>query len=396
VSLSLYFHIPFCKQRCDYCDFTTYAGFERLIPAYMDALCKQTALLGGGETVYTIYLGGGTPSLVPPAMYAQLLKTIRDHFSILTSAEITLEANPGTVDLESLSGFYKVGFNRISFGMQSAKEEELSLLGRIHKPVDIEKAVEYARVSGFDNINFDLIYGLPGQSLEDWRFTLNKALELKPKHLSLYSLIVEEGTPFARRIRRGEIPKPDDDIAAEQYEWSCEVLQERGYRHYELSNWALVGDNFDYRCNHNLQYWRLQSYMGLGCGAVGFLPAGEKAGLTMPHLMENPQFITHYIRQVEEASQSGNPQAFLRTSTMEFEMETFVYMGLRLLEEGISPKVFLDRFGQDQFSVFGEKLKRLIDQELLEYSLEGNLRLTRNAWLVANRVFREFIDEADT
>jgi oxygen-independent coproporphyrinogen-3 oxidase len=362
----------------------------------MDALCRQVALMGGGETVHTIYLGGGTPSLVPPAMYAQLLQTIRGHFSILPSAEITLEANPGTVDLETLSGFYKVGFNRISFGMQSAKDKELSLLGRIHKPVDIEKAVEYTRVSSFDNINLDLIYGLPGQSLEDWRFTLYKALELKPQHLSLYSLIVEDGTPFARRIRRGEIPEPDGDIAAEQYEWSCKVLQENGYRHYELSNWALIADNFDYRCYHNLQYWRLQPYMGLGCGAVGFLPAGGKAGSTMPRIMENPRFITHYIRQVEQASQFGDPNAFLRTSTTEFEMETFMYMGLRLLEEGINPKVFLDRFGQDLFSVFGKKMERLIDQKLLEYSPNGNIRLTRNTWLVANRVFREFTDEEDT
>lgn len=388
---SLYFHIPFCRRRCGYCDFITFAGFERLIPAYIQALKKQVNLFSEDIPVHTVYFGGGTPSLVSPDLYIDLFDTVRRCFRVLDGAEISLEANPGTVTLGSLKGYRRAGFNRVSFGMQSVRGDELRLLDRQHSLADITGAMQNARKAGFDNINLDLIFGLPGQTLDAWKESLAVALDFHPEHLSVYSLIVEDGTPLARQIDAGITQAPDDDLAAEQYEWTCDFLEEAGFDHYEISNWALRPPGRDLRCRHNLQYWRLLPYFGFGCGAVGFLPAASnRFSAFAPVIMQNPKWIGAYIRTLEPATSNISTSVFLEDVDADYEMNTFMFTGFRLLDEGICPGEFRQRFGQDMDTVFGRQLRKLRESKLIETAPNGNIRLTRGAWLVANRVFREF------
>ncbi len=287
---SLYFHIPFCIQRCAYCDFNTYAGQETNIPAYLQALCREVELVGksyisgndgkGKVTAHTVFFGGGTPSLLTPAQFEQILQVVHDSFEVLPEAEISLEANPGTLSLDSLRGLRALGFNRLSLGVQSAHADELRLLGRIHDYGEVLDAVKWSRQAGFANLNLDLIFGLPEQTLERWSETLSKAVALEPEHLSLYALTIEHGTPFGRWAASGRLPIPDPDLAAEMYEWAGEFLEGHGFLQYEISNWGRTKSsgrkmeagevNPFYACRHNLQYWRGDPYLGFGAGAHGY------------------------------------------------------------------------------------------------------------------------------
>ncbi|RME32336.1 MAG: radical SAM family heme chaperone HemW, partial [Thermoflexia bacterium] len=233
--VAIYLHIPFCRARCSYCGFNTYAGLEHRIPEYVEALCRE---IGGAPParVRTVYFGGGTPSLLPPEGLEQLLNALRGRFFSPDPVEITLEANPGTVDRGYLRSLRNLGVNRLSLGAQSAHPEELRLLGRLHTWEDAAGAVRMAREAGFDNVNLDLIYGLPGQTMARWQHSVEAALALEVEHLSLYALTLEEGTPLAFQVTRGLLPPPDDDLAAEMYEWARERLRRAGYLHYELSN----------------------------------------------------------------------------------------------------------------------------------------------------------------
>ena len=282
MTYSLYFHIPFCVHRCAYCDFNTYAGQEAFIPAYVEALVREIEAVAASAPdrlpVHTIFFGGGTPSLLSPEHFERILGAIRKNFdlkpiiderSVVTNSvvppEISLEANPGTVSLASLKGLRKAGFNRISFGVQSSHPEELRLLERIHDFFDVIESVKEARQAGFENLNLDLIYGLPQQTLERWQESLKRAVGLNPEHLSLYALTIEHDTPFGRWMAQGLMPLPDPDAAADMYEWASQYLQAQGYEQYEISNWARPG----YPCRHNLQYWRNEPYLGFGAGAHG-------------------------------------------------------------------------------------------------------------------------------
>jgi len=267
----------------------------------------------------------------------------------------------------------------------------LRLLDRSHTMADINNAMANARTAGFDNINLDLIFGLPGQAMNDWQESMQAALDFKPEHLSLYSLIVEEGTPLARQIDAGKVNAPDDDMAAEQYEWTCRFLEDAGFEHYEISNWALKQPGRDLRCRHNLQYWRLLPYYGFGCGAVGFLPVGStRFSRNASMIMQNEKWIGKYIRQVEDACSAESVTDFLEPVDADYEMNTFMFTGFRLLEEGINPAEFQRRFNKEVDVVFGPQIKTMRKSGLIEITPEGNIRLTRTAWLVANRVFREF------
>src|SRR3990172_2548391 len=275
---SLYLHIPFCTHRCAYCDFNTYAGQEEMIPAYVEALIREIEFVGtrfpspsgrgvrGEGEAHTIFFGGGTPSLLTPLQFDSIFKVIRASFALTEKAEITIEANPGTVSYEALCQLRDIGINRISFGVQSANMEELRMLERSHDFFTVIEAVTSARKAGFDNLNLDLIYGLPEQNLQTWQTTVKRILGLHPEHISAYALTLEHGTPFGRWSSKGLLPLPDPDLAAEMYEYAEEFLAGNGYVHYEISNWAKANSEFkiqnsEFVCRHNLQYWRSLPYL---------------------------------------------------------------------------------------------------------------------------------------
>lgn len=387
---SVYIHIPFCRHRCSYCDFNTYAGLDELIPAYIRALTREITRVreSAGEQipVHTIFLGGGTPSLIPAKELRLVLEACGDNFAVQPDAEITLEANPGTVTMESLKNLHQAGFNRISLGMQSANLIDLRLLERQHDTLDVIRAAAWARRAGFDNINLDLIYGLPAQPLERWKSTVETALQLRPEHFSLYALSIEHGTPFRRWLERGLVSQPDDDLAADMFEWACERMDRAGYDHYEISNWALRRDDRARVCRHNLQYWRNLPYLGFGAGAHGYAAGVRTANL---------RGVKAYIQNIEKNAQFTFPLGPAIESAVQVDswtaMQEHMMVGLRLLEEGVSDDVFTQRFGRGLKAAFPTQIERLERVGLLEWSGD-RLRLTRRGWLLGNRVFSEFVD----
>ncbi len=385
---SLYLHIPFCRHRCAYCDFNTYAGLETLIPDYVTALQRELRFLGEQAdypAVGTVFLGGGTPSLLPLTALDSLFRTLRASFALLSEAEITLEANPGTVDFPYLRGLRALGVNRLSFGVQSANPGELRLLERIHDYPQAIQAVTWARQAGFDNLNLDLIFGLPYQRLEDWQRSLELALGLSPEHLALYALTLEHGTPMQHWVARGLLPAPDPDLAAEMYEWAAERLSQAGYVQYEISNWAR---RESYACRHNLTYWRSAPYLGLGAGAHGYVPGLRTVVVRAPQA---------YIRRMEAFA--GVSLAFPRTPatieahplTVQEEMGEYMMMGLRLTQEGVLADAFQQRFGVPLETVYGEQIAHLTALGLLEWTSNQALRLTPGAYLLGNQVFMAFV-----
>jgi oxygen-independent coproporphyrinogen III oxidase len=389
---SLYLHVPFCRHRCAYCDFNTYAGQENLIPAYVDALCQEINLVSQSLSerlpVHTIFFGGGTPSLLSPAQFEKIMRVLGDRFSLQAELEATLEANPGTVSLETLQGLRSAGLNRISFGVQSAHPDDLRLLERQHNYLDVIQAVEWARKAGFDNLSLDLIFGLPFQPLERWQSTVELALGLNTEHLSLYALTVEHGTPFRHWAERGLVPMPDDDLAADMYDWACERLQKAGFEQYEISNWACRDSSGQLLSSkHNLQYWRNQPYLGFGAGAHGFAGGYRTA---------NVLGIQAYIQRCREGQQREFPLGPALANALPVdrwtEMQETMMVGLRLIQEGVSNTAFTRRFGQTMEQAFGKQIQMLVGQSLLEW--EGDrLRLTPNGKLLGNRVFIEFVGE---
>lgn len=385
-SASLYLHIPFCKTRCSYCDFNTYAGLEYLIEPYVAAL-QQEIDLAGKDTAYyvpTIYLGGGTPSLLSPQQVTSLLDACRSHFDMPTGSEISMEANPGTVDTEKLRGFKAAGITRLSIGVQSAQPAELVLFNRSHTFEQAGRAFRMARRAGYDNIGIDLIYGAPQQTLESWRDTLDAVLNWEPQHVSLYSLTVEEGTLLERRIERGEIDAPDPDLAADMYDAARERLQKAGLCQYELSNWARPG----YECRHNRQYWLNEPYLGFGAGAYGTI-GGVRYW--------NVKAVGEYIERVKQGEGRRFPPS---PAAEDFEaidgrlamIETMI-LGLRLTGEGVQRERFARRFGRPVDEVFGGAISELVGLGLLVDDGQA-LRLTERAYLISNRVFVRFLDIA--
>lgn len=379
---ALYLHIPFCRSRCAYCAFNTYAGLDGLIPAYGEALCAEirAAPVRDKSTpqdkscATTVYFGGGTPSLLPPDILARLLRSLRERFFLLPDAEITLEANPGTVDRAYLDAVRELGINRLSLGVQSAHADELRLLGRRHTWEEAVEAVEAARAAGLDTVNLDLIYGLPGQTLSRWRKTLEAALSLEPDHLSLYTLTLEEGTPLQGQVARGELPPPDDDAAAEMYEWAQERLAQAGYLHYELSNWARSARHV---CRHNRTYWSNEPYLGFGAGASSWW--GGRRWTNVRHPAEYSRRLAAGQPVAEEVEEIGPRR----------EMEETMMMGLRLIG-GVSEARFRARFGVGMAEVFGAELARLAAQGLIEWDGQ-TARLTPRGRLLGNWVFSEFV-----
>lgn len=401
---SIYIHIPFCTHRCAYCDFNTYADQQAVIPAYVDALCREIEFTGalsrrewaGGEgKIGTLFFGGGTPSLLSPKQFESVLKAVRANFWLTEDAEITMEANPGTVSYENLLKLRKLGMNRISFGVQSANTEELHMLERAHNFFDVIEAVSSARKAGFDNLNLDLIYGLPEQALQTWQTTVKRILDLHPEHISAYALTLEHGTPFGRWSAKGLLPLPDPDLAAEMYEWASEVFESAGYRQYEISNWARP----EHECKHNLQYWRGLPYLALGAGAHGY--AGGYRYSNVIRIKTYVDRLTDYELENYRFPLTPATVNHHRQSSHD-DMSEFMMTGLRLTQEGVSEDEFQARFGTSMRAVYGKEIEELLKFALLEWvndsSLlkgegpEVRLRLTQRGRLLGNQAFLRFVD----
>lgn len=385
-SHAIYLHIPFCLHRCAYCDFNTYAGQMDAIPAYVDVLCHEIEIVAqsAGEkiTARTIFFGGGTPSLLSDRQFGRILDILKESFELL-DPEVSLEANPGTVNLESLCKLHDLGFNRISFGVQSFHPDDLGTLERIHAPSDVFNAFGWARRAGFKNINLDLIFGLPEQTSKRWSENLQRAVALHPEHLSLYALTIEQGTPFGRWMERGLLPIPDPDLAAHMYEIASEFLDGNGYYQYEISNWSKPG----YACQHNLQYWRDKPYLGFGAGAHGY--AG---GVRYSNVKRISTYIDHLKSPKADLSFPLSPATVQKSKLSPWtEMQETMMLGLRLTQEGVEEDEFQARFGTPMQEIFGNELDRLTKLGLLERHA-GAVRLTQKGRLLGNQVFMNFVN----
>jgi oxygen-independent coproporphyrinogen-3 oxidase len=394
-SLSLYIHIPFCALKCSYCDFNSYAGLEELVEPYVDALIVEMDGWSGfarERPVATVYFGGGTPSLLPIDQVERIVSAVRKRFAVEPGAEVTLEANPGTVDPAYLRRLLALGVNRLSLGVQSFHDDELAALDRIHSVAQAEEAYRWAREAGSERISLDLIYGLPEQPMERWQASLERAIELGPDHMSLYALTVEEGTKLAYDIDHGRAPEPDGDAQAAMYEWSQERMAEAGYEQYEISNWARPGQE----CRHNLVYWRNGDWLGLGAGAHSHFGGTRFANVYSPK---------RYVELVQETATAGVSDAadvsrllksmrqvtYVEEPSPELARADTLIMGLRL-NEGVSLAEFQRRFGLDAEVVYGAAFADLASLGLLERA-DGRLRLTERGRLLANEVFTRLLPD---
>jgi len=394
---SIYLHIPFCVHRCSYCDFNTYAGQEAHREDYVRALCaeiRQVASSTGTRLpVHTIFFGGGTPSLLAAREVESILQSIEDAFDLLPGVEITLEANPGTLQPEPLKDLRRMGVNRISMGMQSAHPDDLRILERQHDYLDVAQSVRWAHRAGFDNLSLDLMFGLPEQDTQRWEQTLDLALGLNPAHLSLYALTLEHGTPFQHWMDKGFLALIDPDLAADMYELAEEKLADAGYLHYEISNWAkLANQDEPITCRHNLQYWRNLPYLGFGAGAHGFAGGTRTA---------NVLGIRAYIERFIHPEPRSFPLSAATASATEVdrwnEIRETMMMGLRLTQEGVSARNFHQRFGMSLEQVYAGEIAECIRFGLLEWAgADGDtLRLTRRGYLLGNQVFMRFVGKED-
>jgi oxygen-independent coproporphyrinogen III oxidase len=390
---SLYFHIPFCRHRCSYCDFNTYAGQDALRGAYVDAVCRELELVAqaAGERlpVHTIFFGGGTPSLLSTHELGKILERTAVGFALTSSVEISLEANPGTLSPDSLKSMHDLGVNRISMGMQSSHPDDLRILERQHDFADVLNSIKWARQAGFENLSVDLMFGLPEQPLDRWQETLERAIDLGTEHLSLYALTLEHGTPFQHWMERGLIPETDDDLAADMYDEAAERLGRAGFVQYEISNWAKDDAHRGVMaCRHNLQYWHNLPYLGIGAGAHGYAQRTRTA---------NVLGINAYIQKINRG-QSGDFPSTPATANQTpidtwTEMQETMMVGLRLTQEGVARETFSQRFGTELEKVFGAEINECIQLGLLEWAgqKQQRLRLTNRGHLLGNQVFRRFV-----
>ena len=378
--LELYLHIPFCVKKCNYCDFLSAPAGEETRAAYVDALLEEIRGFDEPEDyeVVTVFFGGGTPSILPGQAIFRIMEALREKFSFRKEAEITLEANPGTVDKEKLSFYKKAGINRLSFGLQSADAEELKKLGRIHTWEKFLESFQLAREAGFSNINVDLMSALPGQTKESWEKTLRQVLALQPEHISAYSLIIEEGTPFyqlyekdVERRDAGEEPEliPSEEEERAMYEATGRILKEQGYLHYEISNYAKPGCE----CRHNLGYWQRRDYLGFGLGA---------STLLNPVRYKNTEDLEAYL-----GGDFSKKEFFVLTK--DNQSEETMFLGLRVLE-GVSKEQFREQFSCELRVVYRKELEKLEKEGLLEE--EGDfVRLTSRGIDLSNPVLAEFL-----
>ncbi|HVF48002.1 MAG TPA: radical SAM family heme chaperone HemW [Pyrinomonadaceae bacterium] len=376
MTAGVYLHIPFCKSRCSYCDFATDVFRDGgVVQQYVDALCQEVSSfvpfdVAGDDAVDAVYFGGGTPSLLTTEQLAQILSAVRAKFVVSADNEITVEMNPATVTPESLDGYRSLGVNRASFGVQTFNDRALKLLARGHDANDARKTFAMLLDAGFDNISFDLIAGLPGQTLDDWKSNLDEAVKLSPEHISLYLLEIHAGTPLAEQVQSGRQPSPDEDLAAEMYEIMLDRLDDVGYNQYEISNFSRPG----FESRHNTKYWRLDPVYGFGVSAHSF---------DGTHRFANERDTAVYVAKVEARL---SPEVSRETIDAASE---FAFLGLRL-EAGIHLAEYADRFGNDLIDEYSQELARIMEAGLVANE-NGRLRLTRKGKLFSNEVFAVFV-----
>ncbi len=361
----MYIHIPFCYRKCAYCDFLSMAGQEAWWLPYREALCRDIVHAGSEEAreLTTIFLGGGTPSLMPVGYYEKLFQVLRDSFRIAEECEITIETNPGTVSREKLEEYRRVGINRLSIGLQSAHDSELRELGRIHTYEEFAETYRLAREVGFDNINVDLMMAFPGQTMESYRETLRKIVSLKPEHISAYGLIVEPGTPYEKRYEAHPEHFPGEEQQCALYEYTVSALAEAGYEQYEISNFSLPGRE----CRHNLGYWNRTEYLGIGLGAAS-LYGGVRRSVTRD--------LPTYLKQMCFASEE--------VLTQEDIVEEIIMLSLRTTQ-GLDIGAHLPVFGTELADVLRRSCEHYVQQGLMEDE-EGRFFFTTTGFLVSNQV----------
>lgn len=397
--LEIYVHIPFCAKKCAYCDFLSFPGNMRMRREYTDKLLEEIRIQSSFVREYqidTIFLGGGTPSVLDVTDITAIMGTLKEHYDIAPDAEITIEVNPGTVKMEGLVAYREAGINRVSMGLQSADDTELRYLGRIHTYDEFLKSFQRVRMAGFTNVNVDLISAIPGQTPESWRNTLKKTAMLKPEHISAYSLIVEEGTPFydrygghvemesyemspEERRRLMALPDlPDEDTEREMYYMTRNCLAEQGYERYEISNYARPG----FECRHNVGYWTGTGYLGLGLGASSYLEGcrfhntSDFQSYVSAHLDDEAEFCQALRQDMEQLS-------------VKSKMEEFMFLGLRLTR-GVSVEGFITRFGQSIRNVYGGVIDKLEREGLLEHK-NGYYHLTERGLDLSNYAMSLFL-----
>ena len=370
--LELYVHIPFCVRKCAYCDFLSWNADAAWRQEYVETLvCEiQQAKESYKEyRVTTIFLGGGTPSILSAEQIERIFRALRENFRIEEDAEITIEANPGTVTAEKAETWKRVGINRVSIGLQSAENRELKMLGRIHTYEEFLDTYRLLREKGFCNLNVDLISAIPGQSVKSWERTLRKVADLSPEHISAYSLIIEEGTPFYDMYQKGIIKETEENLDRDMYYLVNAMLKENGYHRYEISNFAKKG----FECEHNKVYWRTQEYKGFGLGAHSYMD-----GRRFHNTYDFKEYIEEKVKPLD-----------MELLSDEEKEEEFMFMGLRMTE-GISKRDFRERFKTDIYNVYGEELKTLIEEKLINEK-DDRIFLSERGIDISNQIFEKFV-----
>ena len=372
--IGIYVHIPFCKKKCDYCDFISYCNKDNLIEKYVEAMKKEIESQNIKPEITTIYIGGGTPSYIDSKYIIQIMNKIKEK-NVSPNAEITIEVNPGTVTMEKLEDYRSCGINRISIGLQSTNNTLLKEIGRIHDFKQFLETYKMAKKVGFKNINVDLMLGLPNQRIKDLKESLEQILKLKPKHVSVYSLIVEDGTPIANKIEKGELQLPDEELERNMYWFVKNTLELNGYKHYEISNFAKKG----YESKHNLNCWNQKEYIGIGVAAHSYRDITRYS---------NTENIEEYIRNVNNEEFNKN-KIIHEVQKEDDAKKEFMLLGLRKID-GIKISDFKNKFGDNPIYLYRNELKKLIDEKLLIID-NNDIRLSNKGIDLANLVWEEFV-----
>ena len=372
--IGIYVHIPFCKKKCDYCDFISYCGKDDLIEKYVDSVKKEIEHVKIKSEITTIYIGGGTPSYIDSKFIVQILEKIKEK-NVAQDAEITIEVNPGTVTQEKLQDYIDCGINRISIGLQTTNDELLKQIGRIHNYEQFLETYKMAKKVGFKNINVDLMLGLPNQRIIDLKESLENVLKLAPKHISVYSLIVEDGTPIANKIENGKLKLPDDDLERNMYWYVKNTLELNGYKHYEISNFAKKG----YESKHNMNCWNQMEYVGIGAAAHSYRDITRYS---------NTEDIKEYIKNVQKGEFEKN-RIIHEIQKEDDSKKEFMLLGLRKID-GIKISEFKNKFGDNPIYLYRNELKKLSDEKLIIIQ-DDNIRLSNKGIDLANLVWEEFI-----